>query len=1507
MDTPKRRKGLRIILGIILIPIALFISLMVLLYIPFVQQFIRTQVTELASEATGLDIHVGRIDLRFPLNLRISNVEVEQQRDTILLLDRLEIRIQALPLFHGKVEVDEVSLDGVQVNSAHLIDGLQIQGRLERFFLESHGIDLVKNEVVLNEISLEKSRLTVALTDTTTTPEDSTSTLPPWKITLHRLNLEEIGVNLQMPLDSMQLSTEVGHLQVSETVADLNRESYGMKHLLIAGTSVKLDRGTPYLTDSLSHPRTRGLDPSHIALQQIHAEIDSAYFCGRNLYGVIRQFTLSEQSGLTVSSLTARLQADSSRIQLPYFQLLTPHSEINLSADTYWELIDLPTTSHLSTRLDARIGKQDVLLLAGDLPESFKAAYPFRPLTLRAGSEGNLKEMHISRFHIDLPGAFTLQGGGEMWHLTDSLNRTAKLNLDLKTYDLNFLTTLSGSDPSPALVIPDSMSLDASFSLDGEHLSALCKLQEGEGCVGMEAAYNLNTEQYRAALLVDRMQLHHFMPQDSIYLLTARARLEGKGTALDKPRTQAALHAALEQLQYGSLDVRHVELKGGIEKSLASVKLNSHNELLQMEAEANMRLDRRYLDGTLHMQVDQIDLHRLGIAPSPLKRPFAFGIKGEARRDSVKLNMDAGDLNLRLKARSTLKELFQRGEQFQQTLLKQIDNRRLDHAALREVLPSARMVLEAGKQNPMSYFLATKGISYNDFRFSFGFSPRRGINGRTSIHGLRSDSLQLDTIYFRISQDTARMTLQGGVINGPDNPQFVFHSTLTGEIANEDASLTANYVDGKGKTGVLFGIKARPLTEGHGKGNGLLLNLIPEEPVIAYRKFRYADKSNWIYLHKNMRVYAHVDMESDNGLSFRMLSNREDSISLQNINLELNRINLSELVSVIPYMPRITGLFSAEAHYIQTPTSLQVSAEADVRKLTYEKREVGDIALGATWLPGNGGKQYVNSYFSYNDQEVLTADGTLEPRQGKDTIKVSAYLDHFPLKIANAFIPDGMAAFSGDADGSVQISGFTEKPRVDGELALDSVTIYAKQVGARYRFDNRPVKITNNQLYFDRFAIYTTSKNPFTIDGKIDFRDLTRPSANLNLLAENYLLLDAPRTRESLVYGKALVDLNASIRGPLDALTMRGRMNLLGSTNLTYVLTDSPLTVEDRLDGLVSFTSFRDTLSRQDEQQAMLSLGGLDMLMALHIDESVRLRADLSNDRSKYIELEGGGDLNMQYSPQGDINLTGRYTLSGGTMKYSIPIIPLKEFQFAQGSYVDWRGDPMNPTLNLKATERVRASVTDEGSSASRRVNFDVSIAIKNRLEAPELLFDIDAPEDASIQGELQAMGADERNKQAITMLATGIYLGRGGGKAGGLTMSGALNSVLQSQINSLAGGVKNANISVGIEDRTNSETGDTEKDFSFKYSQRLFNDRVQIVIGGKVSTGADANKSADSFIDNVSLEYRLDRSGTRYVRAFYNKNYESILDGEITETGVGVVLRRKMDRLGELFIFKKK
>ena len=173
------------------------------------------------------------------------------------------------------------------------------------------------------------------------------------------------------------------------------------------------------------------------------------------------------------------------------------------------------------------------------------------------------------------------------------------------------------------------------------------------------------------------------------------------------------------------------------------------------------------------------------------------------------------------------------------------------------------------------------------------------------------------------------------------------------------------------------------------------------------------------------------------------------------------------------------------------------------------------------------------------------------------------------------------------------------------------------------------------------------------------------------------------------------------------------------------------------------------------------------MLMTIHIDPAVQANVDLSPDQSNHINLEGGGDLSFQYTPQGDMFLNGRYTLTGGTIKYSIPVIPLKEFNVQEGSYVQWTGNPMDPTLNLTATERVRTSVTLTGQSSPRLVNFDVGIELTQQLENLGLQFTLTAPEDMAMQEELTSKGPEERAKLAVSMLVTGMYLGGGGGGGG--------------------------------------------------------------------------------------------------------------------------------------------
>ncbi|WP_305257145.1 translocation/assembly module TamB domain-containing protein, partial [uncultured Bacteroides sp.] len=1421
-------------------------------------------------------------------------------------LESLNVRVQAWPLLKGKVEVDEVTLSRVAFNSANLIDGMEIKGVLGRFFLQSHGVDLSNETAVINATELSDTHVQMLMNDTTTTPKDTTASAPVnWKVDLHQLKLKNVSFSMQLPADSMRMAAHIGEATIDDAQADLKNQFYGLKQFLLSGTSASYDTG--------SAKPVEGFDASHIAVRDVSIGLDSLLYKGRDMKAVIREFTMNERSGLSVTSLTGRAFSNDSIISVPGLKLQTPHSEIDLSAHTYWELVNIPTTGRLSANLNAYIGKEDVMLFTGGLPDSFKEAYPFRPLVIRAGTDGNLKEMQISRFTADLPGAFSLEGGGILENLADSITRSGTIGLKMKTQNLNFLTGLSGEVPNGTLVIPDSMNLVAQVDIKGPEYKANLHLKEGQGAMNVNAALNTATEVYKADLKIDNLQLHHFLPKDSIYELSLSAAADGRGLDVMSYRSYAKLDLALDRLHYAQYHLSNVHLTGALKGALVTANLTSDNELLKMTTDAEYNLAHSYPDGKVTVDVIRLDLHELGLMPEPMKRPLAFNLSAEARQNRVFTHFISGDMKLNLSARSGVNPLISQSIRFVDVLMKQIDEKELNHAELRKALPTAVLSFSAGKENPLAYFLATKNISYHDASMKFGTASDWGINGKAAVHALKVDTLQLDTVFFTVKQDTTLMKLRAGVINGPKNPQFSFTTTLTGEIRDRDAELLVDYKNGKGETGVLLGVNARPLFEGQGKGNGIAFTLIPEKPIVAFQQFHFNENHNWIYLHKNMRVYANVDMWDEEGMGFRVHSMQGDTVSLQNIDVEIRRIRLQEITSVLPYFPEVTGLFSLEAHYIQTEKDLQLSAEASIDELTYERQRIGDIALGATWLPGEQGKQYLNAYLNHDQVEVLVADGKLLPtRTGKDSLEVNTTLEHFPLRVANAFIPDQMVTLSGDMDGNLNITGSTEQPLINGELILDSVAVLSSQYGARFVFDNRPVQIKNNRLLFDKFAIYTTSKNPFTIDGYVDFRDMSRPMANLNMLAQNYTLLDAKRTRESLVYGKVFADFRATVKGPLDGLNMRGNVSLLGNTDVSYVLTDSPLTVQDRLGSLVTFTSFSDTTTVVRQEVPTVSLGGLDMVMMVHIDPSVRVKVDLDASNDNRIELEGGGDLSMKYTPQGDLTLTGRYTLSGGLMKYALPVIAAKEFAIDNGSYVEWTGNPMDPMLNFKATDRIRASVSEGENGGSRMVNFDVSVVVKNRLDNLSFAFDVSAPEDATVQNELTAMGAEERGKQALYIMVMKTYLGTGpigggGGGLGKLNMGSALTSVLSSQINSLMGNLKNASLSVGVEDHDDSETGSKRTDYSFRYSQRLFNNRFQIVIGGKVSQGENATNDAESFIDNISLEYRLDRTGTRYIRLFYDKNYESVLEGEITETGVGIVLRKKLDKLSELFIFKKK
>ena len=131
------------------IPILLIVLLAVLLYLPPVQNWAVKQVARVASEKTGMEITVERVNLEFPLNLGVeglrvlqSNDSLPEQKDTVADVRKLVVNVQLWPLLKKQVEVDALDFTDLTFNTTHFVPEARVKGKVGNMHLASHGIDL---------------------------------------------------------------------------------------------------------------------------------------------------------------------------------------------------------------------------------------------------------------------------------------------------------------------------------------------------------------------------------------------------------------------------------------------------------------------------------------------------------------------------------------------------------------------------------------------------------------------------------------------------------------------------------------------------------------------------------------------------------------------------------------------------------------------------------------------------------------------------------------------------------------------------------------------------------------------------------------------------------------------------------------------------------------------------------------------------------------------------------------------------------------------------------------------------------------------------------------------------------------------------------------------------------------------------------------------------------------------------------------------------------------------
>lgn len=1514
----RTRKILKRILTIISIPFILIWLLVILLYIPPIQRLVVDEVCETLEEESGFDISIGSFRLAFPLKLKITDL-VASRNDTVFIdAGRADVNISLLPLLSGEVEVNYVQLEDIDIDTRELLPDMTVDGKIGFFRVVARNIDLEKEIANVRQLHLHSTDLNILLKDTIIEEEEEPSEPINWIVNLKKANIENCNISLAMPGDTLEANGNIGKINIEKGNFDLGKKSYNVEALSVNNTGIGINQGTASIAD----------DPlSHIDIK--HIDIDAKDFAMNDSVTSIRlqQFAFTQPGGITVTNTSAAITSTPDGIDLKDFSLRSRNGSY-IKCTTYlpWSAISEDGIGTLSATLSMELMKPDLRRILAEKDYASLTMFGENMFNAKADVSGNLDRLEIKNLYADVPGITTFQGKGYAKNLDKGERLTANLDIECHTGDVRELMGYAGDGNS-------WVTIDGNVKYVSGEANANIEIKGGKSDIKADVIYDLSNDTYSADMAITGLDLTRFIPDIPLYNLTMQLKANGEGTDLFDKYTAYNAELSIDSIHYADYRLKAIGITALQSNGHSDITVEADDPNLKLLLKAGTELGGEELLNNTAIDIRDINFKELGLMEGEVATSMKLDIKattdfaeshslvfnGEdikiitAERtytpatlsldlattpDTSYINAKNGDLRINGTLASGYETFFASLEKVGNMYAQAFESSRMKYYLhdYEKEMPKLSLKFECGQKNMLHNILAMNGLNTDRIAFDITLDTIKGFNMNSGIYGFKSGETNLDTIRFFTRQENNKLRYLAAVRSTSLNPEQVketFSAALYGNIFNDSLSTDFIFRDNKDSIGIKMGMLTQLMPKG--------LNIRFKPKAILMGETFEFDEENHVNIGQGMSIDANVMLSNLKGAGMHLYTN-PDPTSKYNANLELFNVDLKDVTTLVPYAPDIAGNLNLDLHYRQNDDGMLISCDAMTDSLSYEGTYIGNEIFEAIYIPRNDNTHYIDLLARHEGDDIIHLNGDYNDNSENQGLDGTITMTRFPLSIANAFLNGSGLKIDGFINCDLAAKGPFTKLNTNGELQFNAVNVDVETINTSFALEEEAIQITDNKARFNKFNIYDKAKNPFKINGTIDLSNLTDPTINLRLNAEDYELINSPRKRDAMMYGKLFIDIRSFIRGTLNSPNIFGTVGILGKSNITYVMLDAPIESDKELDGLVEFVNFQDTIQADTLNIEELSLGNTKLSLILNIDESARINADFDENRSSYIMLQGGGTLHLTSSQEAGMNVTGTYTMKDGQLKYALPVIPLKTFNISDGSKITWTGDIADPEVDITALERVTSSVTFEDNSMIP-VAFDVGVKLDRTLSNMGLGFTMSAPENAIVQDQLNQLDPETMNKYAVTMLITGAYMG----SSKGMTVSNAISSFLDAKINNLAGSaMKSVSVNVGINDAQNAETGDTYKNYSFSFSKRFWNDRLTIVIGGEVNSGEHAGNN-DSFINNVSLEWKISNNSNRYVRVFYDKNYKSILEGEITETGVGYIYKRKLNSLKELFIFKKK
>ena len=559
----------------------------------------------------------------------------------------------------------------------------------------------------------------------------------------------------------------------------------------------------------------------------------------------------------------------------------------------------------------------------------------------------------------------------------------------------------------------------------------------------------------------------------------------------------------------------------------------------------------------------------------------------------------------------------------------------------------------------------------------------------------------------------------------------------------------------------------------------------------------------------------------------------------------------------------------------------------------------------------------------------------------KDSLYVFAGVSNIRLEQFTPLVAEYMRKMHGRMNGRLRLTGKISEPEITGDIKFKGQsTLQVKMLGEPHFINNQTIYFNKDVISFKNFAITDMNGRPNYINGRITNLGYRAFFTNLEINAENFQLMKSTAYDFKTLHGTVFSDYKVKVSGFLDNLDINANVALKPGSNVFTSIDDDEATHVKRSNYITFVSTQKDSSAVKDSSKitANTSLTGFNIKSIVRVSPKAKLHIIINEATNDRLECSGETELSVNMDNTGELEISGDYIIEEGKYTLNLFEVVHKEIKVQKGSSVHFFGDPTQGIMNITTIyetktstyslllDRLSADQSNEVEQAKRIIPVQVLIHLKGPFLNPQISFDIQIPRDevrnpsTLLLSKLNEIrnNQNELYKQVFGLVVLGYFITaeEAQGSNGvdvtyqlGSGLSGFLTDQLNKLSDSYLGGLQ---IDLNLNNKNDFVK---DRELAVHLSKQFFNDRLKVSVGSYVNLdNHDANEqdAHQNLVGDVTVEYRLNKSGNLNLKFFRRTNSNNINTSNLTQNtiqtnGVSISYHKNVSRLKDLFRRKKK